>query len=807
MEKTTIKKKKYFIPCVCFFFLFFAGRAQNIDATIAEYAEKFTQERMYLHFDKASYSPGETIWFKAYMMEDILPALKSKNIYVDWTDEKGKLYLHSVYPVVDAGANGQFDIPGDFAGKSLHVRAYTRWMLNFDSSFLYDKEIRILSKTSSPAGTKPAIVASLQFFPEGGDAIAGINNRIAFKANDQWGRPVKIKGTVTDNKGKTISNLIAEHDGMGSFTLTPEAGAVYTAKWKDEKGGDHVTTLPEIKKDGLALQVSSAPGNKKVLAVNCTVNAAQALGELNIIGTMYQNEVFKIKINAVPGGIQKSIPVESLPSGILTITVFDKQWNAIAERITYVNNGEYLFQPEMEVKHWGLSKRARNEVQITIPDSIVANLSVAVTDIGIDADSSGSIISHLLLTSELKGRVFNPAYYFSNNSDSVSRHLDLVMLTHGWRRFKWEDVVKGKVPDIKYPRDTTYLSLSGRVIGALPSQLNDAGEIIIFAKTKDTSSASRMIMIPVLPNGTFNDPEQVFSDTLHVYYMFQNKKELNGAEVRFMENRLPPRSNSAVSSMIPYNLLNDTSGNARHNFLAAEAKRIRDMVEGKELEAVIVRAKTRSPIQVLDDKYTSGFFKGGDGYQFDLVNDKLAGAALNIFSYLQGKVAGLQITNVTSTGTPGITWRGATPSFFLNEVPTDASMISSINVNDVAYIKVFRPPFFGGAGGGAGGGIAIYTRKGGDEQKTPGKGLSNSVISGYSPMKQFYSPNYASFDKRNEEKDFRTTLYWNPNISLSPQKKQAVLTFYNNDVSDYFRVIIEGMTSDGRLAHVEQIME
>ncbi|MBL7761842.1 MAG: hypothetical protein JNL23_00315, partial [Chitinophagaceae bacterium] len=82
MEKTTFKKKKYFISCVCFFFLFLAGRAQNIDATIAEYAEKFTQERMYLHFDKASYSPGETIWFKAYMMEDILPALKSKNIYV-----------------------------------------------------------------------------------------------------------------------------------------------------------------------------------------------------------------------------------------------------------------------------------------------------------------------------------------------------------------------------------------------------------------------------------------------------------------------------------------------------------------------------------------------------------------------------------------------------------------------------------------------------------------------------------------------------------------------------------------------------
>ncbi len=85
---------------------------------------------------------------------------------------------------------------------------------------------------------------------------------------------------------------------------------------------------------------------------------------------------FKNKSKCCAGRCSKGIPVESLPTGILIITVFDKQWNAIAERITYVNNREYIFQPEMEVKHWGLSKRARNEIQVTVPDSIVANLSI-----------------------------------------------------------------------------------------------------------------------------------------------------------------------------------------------------------------------------------------------------------------------------------------------------------------------------------------------------------------------------------------------------------------------------------------------
>lgn len=229
------------------------------------------------------------------------------------------------------------------------------------------------------------------------------------------------------------------------------------------------------------------------------------------------------------------------------------------------------------------------------------------------------------------------------------------------------------------------------------------------------------------------------------------------------------------------------------------------MVEGKVLEEVVVKAKTKSPIQVLDEKYTSGLFTSGDGYQFDLLHDPFSGSAMNIFTYLQGKVAGLQIS--TSGANTSLQWRGSTPALFLDEMPTDVSLISTVNVSDVAYIKVFRPPFIGAFGGGSGGAIAIYTRRGGDVKPVPGKGLSNNIVYGYTGVRQFYSPNYGTFDRRNEEKDFRTTIYWNPNVILYPGKRQATLTFYNNDVSDFFRVVIEGMTSDGRLAHVEQLIE
>ncbi len=178
---------------------------------------------------------------------------------------------------------------------------------------------------------------------------------------------------------------------------------------------------------------------------------------------MYQHQVFKLSKDFKDGAVNGVVPTEALPSGILTITAFDKQWKPMAERITYINNGEFIFHPEMEVQHWGLNKRARNEIQIAVPDSLDADFSVSVTDIDIDADSSDNIISHLMLTGELKGKVYNPAYYFTNDSDTLSQQLDLVMLTHGWRRFNWDKVVKGEFPEINYPKDTAYLSLSGKV--------------------------------------------------------------------------------------------------------------------------------------------------------------------------------------------------------------------------------------------------------------------------------------------------------------------------------------------------------
>ncbi|MGZ8538483.1 MAG: hypothetical protein ACXWV9_09495, partial [Flavisolibacter sp.] len=576
--------------------------SQPIDSALARYGEKYQQEKAYLHLDKSAYLPGETIWFKAYLMEGIFPTNQSKTLYIDWIAENGSVLYHSVSPVVDAATNGQFEIPQTYTGSFVHVRAYTKWMLNFDTAFLFSKNIRIFNKNTSSKKSPPALVSSLKFFPEGGDIVAGVNNRIAFKANDQYGRPVKIKGIIQDNKGSFVDSIKIIHDGMGSFHLVAQAGTTYTAKWKDEKGTSFSTDLPGVKPTGISLQVG-LHNNKRIIGIASPGIISEELKLVHIVGVMNSKMAFKtddqLKQNSI---VSKVLPVESLPSGIITITVFDANWNAIAERICFIKNEDYRFQPAMEVKYWGLGKRKRNEIEITVPENLgTTNLSISVTDAEIERDTTENIISHFLLSSELRGRVHNPAYYFSNNSDKLLQDLDLVMLTHGWRKFEWKEISQGKMPTITYPRDTNYLTLSGKVFGVAKSQLNGTESIALILKEKDSSS--RMLIIPINRDATFSDPDVVLFDSVRVYYSLKSKF-LGQAEARFMTERIPAPNYVTYSKSFLSNPFFDTTGIGRHINLATAALDLSNQQQSKILENVTVKAKQKSTVQVMDEKYT-----------------------------------------------------------------------------------------------------------------------------------------------------------------------------------------------------------
>ncbi|MEO8854836.1 MAG: hypothetical protein ABI359_13720 [Ginsengibacter sp.] len=801
MKPTTTKLSLTFL-----LFLFFALQAnsQDIDKTLETYGKEYSAGKMYLHYDKNSYASGETIWFKSYLMKGMFPDDESKTAYVDWIGDDGKILLHSVCAIENAASFGQFEVPQNYAGRFIHVRAYTKWMLNFDSSFWYNKNIKILSDSKFQTASKNVIQPELIFFPEGGDVIEGVLNKIVFKANDQFGNPIQIEGAVKNNSGSFIDSLTIIHNGMGFFFIRPQPGETFTAIWQDENGEDHTSPLPQSKNSGLALHVTIAP-NKRNFSVSAAPGSLGSIKTVHILGTMYQQKIFQLDEAPYNGTYEGSIPTESLPSGILTITVFDQDWKPQSERITYINNEEYIFHPEITIQKKGVNKREKNEVSITLPNDIASDFSVSVTDSKIDHDNSDNIISHLLLTGELIGKVYDPAYYFLNNSDSITRQLDLVMLTHGWRRFNWEKVVKGQFPEIKYPKDTSYISLSGIISGATPLQLKKAGDIILMFTEKN--SGTQTFTIPIQEDGTFNDPSLILFDTAHIFYSLSNTKNLQKVSVQFMPGILPRASNYLEKNSF-YELPYVDSSLRYHIMLNDSAQHAMEFFKGKVLATVNIKTRIKSNKELLNEKYTSGVFKNQNATQLDLVNDPLAISYTDIVSYIEGKVPGLTYDNVASkflwmrnrAGENG-------PTLYINEMPTTYDMLSSIPVSNVAFIKVFRPGFVGGGGTGTGGAIVIYTRLGADGQPlNGGKKLNDNMVTGYTAIREFYSPDYDSTDQ-NDKKDLRTTLYWNPSIITAPGQGSASFSFFNNDVTKSFRVIIEGMNKEGQLAHIEKEIE
>lgn len=773
-------------------------------------ATNFPQEKIYIHYDKSSYNAGEVIYYKAYLAEGINASAISKTLYVDFVDSTGRLMQHQVIPIEQAGASGSFEIPYKYTADRVSIKAYTRWMLNFDSSFLYQKGIQINQAKKFKKTPPPTQSVSLQFFPEGGSSITSINGVIAFKANYANGLPALITGKIVDHTGNTLATLKTEHDGMGSFQLQPVANNTYKAEWKDASGKTYETPLPAAVPEGINLSISHAPG-KKNFTIRRTQEANERFTKGYIVATMQQNLVYMASLNLENSVTAKgNIPVNELPSGILTVTVFDSGCMAVAERICFVNNAEYSFEPEAGFASLNFSKRSANMLSVYVPAGIKANLSLSVTDGAIQTDSSDNIISRLLLTSDIRGDVYRAHYYLSDTSETIVNHTDLVMLTHGWRRIKWEELVKSKTPVVKYPNDVEYLTLRGKVFG-MTQQDSKTGAVLMLILEKAKDKSRDMEQIVVQPDGAFNMDGKILFDTTKVFYkLIASDLASNTAEVSFNNGLLPATAIEAGEKDPVYHTT-DTSQDDRSRWFTEQQALQAKMLYDNQLEDVIVKAKTKAVVQILDEKYANGLFAGGDAYQFDVMNDP-ASKTMSVFTYLQGKVAGLQISNAGGgmNGQPSLSWRGQSPQLYLDQMAVDGSQLNNLSMSDVAYIKVFRPPFFGGSTGSPGGAIVVYSKRGG-ESTIPGNTRENpipyKIVIGYTGTKDFYMPNYSSLSTRTDADDLRSTLLWKPDLIFDGKITTIRVPFYNNDITTSYRIILEGMDSAGRLTRIEKIVE
>jgi hypothetical protein len=806
------KSSCHFLVFLIIFPMFLS--AQKLDSMLNVYANDYPQEKLYLQLDKKIYRPGETVWFKAYIFTGADPSLQSRNFYAELSDPSGAILQRKIYPVTESSTAGSFDLPKTIKDRHLHIRAYTTWMTNFDSAFYYEKDIRIYDSKLDSAVTVSKVPREcrIQFFPEGGDLIAGVEDMVAFKANDQFGLPVAVKGVIQDHTGKELLSFESQHDGMGKFLLMPDGGDSLTAVWKDEAGVGHRTGLPAVRPTGVVLR--TIPANQKVLfSVARSAAGGGELKRLTVIAHMHQHLVYKARVNLddnfMSGG---TIPTAQLPSGVLVVTVFDSNMTAVAERVAFVNNHEYQFHPELSVQIKGVTKRGKNSLVIDVPDTIKSNLSLAVTDATADGDfpDDDNIISRLLLTGEVRGYVHDPYFYFSNNSDSLATMLDLVMMTHGWRRIKWQALVRGQLPVIRNP-EQDFLAMRVDVLGVDPYKIARGESLNVIMARKDSST--QLLQIPHLSGSKFGVTGLVFFDTVKAVYQFNTNRALADEAAVTFSTGLIRGSRNAKPQTNGFDgwTAEDSVYLRRNKFIQREQARADVLANSKAkmLAAATVIAKEKSPAEKMDERYASGMFSGGDAYQFDLADDPTALAMLDIFQYLQGKVAGLQITTASGPGgAPSLSWRGGRPSLYLNEMQVDPSQLQNTPVTDVAYIKVFRPGSGVGFGGGSGGTIAVYTKKGGDSKYTDPtfKGLPKATLIGYSMPKEFYSPNYLE-NPQIEQEDLRTTLYWKPYVMTDKENQRVDIDFFNNDISRKLRVVLEGFNEDGKLTHIEQIIQ
>ena len=787
------------------------GYSQMIDSMMKVYAEDFAQQKVHVHFDKDIYRAGETIWFKAYLLSGFRLTNNSKNFYAELIDRQGNVVQRKVYPVIESSAAGYFDIPENSAAGNLLFRGYTTWMLNFDTAFLFEKQLDIVDKNGVAAKTTTSVSqpssAAIQFFPESGNLVFQLESEVAFKANDHYGKPVFAKGNVVDSKGKVITAFTSQHDGMGTFKLTPETGESYNAVWTDPSGIQQTTALPAAKNQGLVMHMP-AIGKKKVYVLNRTNEVPPAWKTIYVIAQLGQEKIYRAKVSLQDVAFTSgAINTENLPSGILTVTVFSETWEPIAERIVMVNNNNYRFDAKVNAAEINTNIRAKNTIEVEVEDTMLSNLSIAVTDASLgQKNNEDNIISRLLVTGDIKGYVHNPAYYFSNNSDSVATHLDLVLKTHGWRRYNWSDLAAGRKPVLKFPADP-FLSLGAKIFGiSNASPLRQDEEI--FAIIQSSDSSSQFITLPKTGKDQFSVNNAFFFDTIKLYYDFTKDRKLKDrASVLFDNNFYKGPRKIDMLARPWYNIPNtDTSILNRTRFLADQLTKFGSKWDpkGNVLQNVTVTAKVKSPLQKLEEKYTSGMFRNADGYDFDFTSDANS-YAQDIFSFLQGRVPGLQINR--GGGDASVSWRGSATSLFIDEMQADPERLSSLPVSDIADVKVIRPPFMGAFGGGAGGAIAVYTRKGGDVQLPPGKGLNSTVVVGYASNKQFYSPNYATRTASGDViADYRSTLFWNPAVLTGPGRQKVKLEFYNNDISKSFRVILEGVNEIGKMVRIEKVV-
>jgi hypothetical protein len=795
----------------------------KITQKLENISNSYPQEKIYIHFDKPYYSIGEDIWFKSYLVDGYnhQPIAFSKVIYVELINPQNEIIEKKTIRVDKGGGNGDFHLSQSIPEGVYTVRAYTNFMRNFDQAFFFSKKIQIwhpeeaLTTRESAEQTTPSKEQnqlSLQFFPEGGNLVAGLLNYVGFKAVGSDGKGIDLKGIIEDSNGNKVMDFNASKFGMGVFVIVPQPGVSYVGK-VNFNNESMTFPLPVAEKKGIVMHVDDK-GDAYHIRVLSNLN--KGIDDLLLIGQQRSQLFCNVHLG---GNKQTAIAVvdKSLVNdGIAQFTLFNKEGIPLLERIVFVHEQDESPKLQLSGLKNDYDKRARVELEVSLLDSltssIASNLSMTITDnTVIERDlNENNIVSHLLLCSDIKGEIEHPGYYFAAHDNLRKKNMDILMMTQGWRRFVWKDILNDSVPSLSHMMENG-LSISGTVSNFTNHDKPEKAKVSISSISQayiDDEVASNSLGKFVFTGYDFTD-----STELIIQAKSANGKRKNKTNGNFhinIEEHDSPYFASNYTDALHYgsyaNAEKYLERSAEVLKIDAAYKFDNDVIV---LEGVAVKAKrdiTKNPFYRAEANYAKPDSR--------VILDSLPGAKtkMYVFDILQGNVPGVVVSGSFPNHSVKIrgnnTINGSNePLFVLNGMPTDFASIYNISPSEIHFIDVLKGASAAAYGiRGASGVIAVYTNTGKTAPITP-KGIITYTHPGYTQAREFYHPSYDIKKREHIKPDHRTTLYWNPNIRLMDAEPLKI-QFYTSDHAAEYSIEIEGITSAGtpiRYAHVFNI--
>ena len=762
---------------------------------LVKITDNYPQEKIHLHLDKPYYAIGEEMWIKAYVVtaEKKEPSLLSNVLYIDLINDKNEVAKKAKLEVINGYANGNINLIDSLTTGNYSIRAYTNYMRNYDSSFFFEKPINIvnvLDKDIVKLKKEKPLDLSLKFFPEGGKLVTGIRSKVGIKALSSDGLGLNLSGYIVDKSKARVAEFTTEFAGMGVFAFTPLPEEKYTAIVQLENGILKEFEVPKVEENGYVFSINHTENE---LTVRISLSSKLVDGkELYVVGQAngksYASFVSKIDNSSVIAKLDKKL----FPTGIVHFTLFDQLLNPIAERLIFVNHNDSVKINIVNKSKVNLVKK-KAEFNVAITDFnnevIEGNYSIAVTDMALvklDENEETTILSNLLLTSDLKGFIEKPNYYFNIENTNREKHLDNLLLTQGWSRFIWKDISNQAEPNITF-RPEQSLEISGKVFNQYNKPLTNA-KVSLFSTTPGL----------ILKLDTVSDIKGNFVfDRLdlpsNASFIFQATDKKKSKDVKISINEPP-----AVNKNTFYGL-----STTIEPYIENTKKMFQEMIKYNMLNSSIllntVEIKSQPVLKPLLNIPNSA---NASGAADQVITEKMLVGAINIYSIFY-KTPGVLVRNGLLYGVRGRTSLSSAQKpmlLIVDGVIVPPDFLPDINPMDIAGIEVLSSAYNSAVYGddGAGGVIHITTKKGGLGKGAAATNTAKVSNVGFNVVKEFYSPDYDDPKTNQQFQDLRSTIYWNPKL-ITDKNGTAKFSYFNASTPGNYRITIEGLDAFGNI--------